>query len=459
MRRFQPHDYQKDGIGKIVEHEALALWWEPGLGKTVTTLTAIKELKFYRWQVSKVLIIAPLKVAESTWQDELKEWSHLSGWFSVATMIGTAKQRIAAYEQNADITVINRDNVKWLVDYSLNTANEWKFDMVVIDEASSFKNPSSQRFKSLRKVRGRIRRVVELTGTPSGKDLGDLWSQVYLLDQGERLYRTVTQFRVRYFTQNLYTYQYTLLDGAEDQIMEKLKDVCFSLSAKDWLQLPEFVEEDVPVCLSEKQLAEYRRFERTFVLSLLDDEDGKILASSAAVLSSKLLQYASGAVYDENGSVHELHDEKRKAFGEIVELAAEPILVFYNFRFDLVRICDELEKQKKKYRVYRSDDDLRMWNAGELDVLVASPQSCGYGLNLQKGGRRILWYTLPWSYEVYRQANARLYRQGQTKPVLVQSLIARGTYDERVRLVLAAKLNLHEYVMNFVRSVVEESEE
>lgn len=456
LREFKPHDYQADGVKKIIDNKSLALWWEPGLGKTVTTLTAIKELMINRWQISRVLIIAPLKVAESTWQDELNEWEHLNGVFSVATILGTAKERGKAVESGAMISVINRDNIEWLVNYV--TPQRWPYDMVVIDEATSFKNPSRKRFKALRKVRGRITRVVELTGTPSSQGLGDLWAPLWLIDEGLRLERTVTAFRTRYFDYNPWTHQRTMKAGADKIILSKIKDVCFSLTASDWLKLPEFIEDDVNVNLTEKQMKDYKQFAKTFVLSLSDSE--LLTAATSGVLSNKLLQFASGAVYDEDGTVHDLHDEKLKALSEILESADEPVLLFYNFKFDLDRITNLLNTtaKSKRYAVYRSEQDLRAWNAGELDVLLAHPVSCGYGLNLQKGGRRIVWYTLPWSHEVYRQANARLYRQGQTKPVIVQRLVSKGTYDEAVRTALETKQGTHDHVMNYVRTILKGGE-
>nr|DAI42744.1 MAG TPA: Chromatin remodeling complex ATPase [Caudoviricetes sp.] len=480
MKEFIPHPYQARGIQEIIEQKSVALWWDPGLGKTVTTLSAIKELWLDYWQISHVLIIAPLKVAESTWQSELTEWQHLSELFKVyehedtgasadqrggpgefwekmesicTTLIGDAKTRRKRYEDSkrTPITVINRDNVKWLVDHVwAEDHGRWPYDMVVIDEATSFKNHASQRFKALRKVRGQIRRVVELTGTPASNGLMDLWAQLYLLDGGERLLRTITAYRSRYFSFNEYTHVYRPLAGSEGMILGRVGDICHSLEAKDYLDLPDYVEEDVPVNLTDKQLSVYKQFERDSVLELIDTDE-KLISGSAAVLTNKLLQFSSGAVYDEEKRIHDLHDEKLRVFAEMMETAAEPVLIFYKFRFDLERIEQELKRQKKRYRVYKTDDDLRAWNDGELDALVASPESCGYGLNLQKGGRRILWYTVTWSHEVYKQANARLYRQGQTKPVIVQRLITRHTVDERVRQVLDGKATTHDLVMNYVK--------
>ena len=459
---FVPHDYQKKGIERIVDDRYLALWWEPGLGKTVTTLTAVKELWLNYMSVSRVLIVAPLKVAQSTWQNEIDEWKHFECFRTqgqVTTMLGTASERLRAYEKSKSsvISIINRDNVVWLAEtVAKMDKGAWPYDMVIIDEATSFKNPSAKRFKALKKFRGQIRRLVELTGTPAGNGLGDLWSQMYLIDEGRRLERTVTQYRTRYFNHNEWTHQWTLKDGAENIIMGKVKDCCHSLTASDYLTLPSIVEEDVPVTMTARQLKEYKSFERDAVLGLMTDSDSEehILAGSAAVLTNKLLQYAAGAVYDEDGEAHVVHDEKLKAFSEIMETANESILVFYKFRFDLERITGELDRQKKKYRVYRNEDDLRLWNNGELDALVASPESCGYGLNLQKGGRRVLWYTCTWSHEVYTQANARLHRQGQTRPVVVQRLVTVGTVDERVTSVLDGKATIHDFVMDYVKEYV-----
>lgn len=480
LKKFEPHPYQQKGIQEIIKQRSVALWWDPGLGKTVTTLSAIKELWLDYWQVSHVLIIAPLKVAESTWQSELAEWEHLSRLFKAyepentsasaeqrgglgefwenmdtvcTTLIGSAKTREKRYQDSKHtlITVINRDNVKWLVDHVYTSDHgKWPYDMVVIDEATSFKNHASQRFKALKKVRGQMRRIVELTGTPASNGLMDLWAQLYLLDGGERLLRTITAYRTRYFSFNEYTHVYRPLAGSETMILDQVKDICHSLEAKDYLDLPDYIEEDVPVHLTPKQFTVYKQFERDSVLELLDTDE-KLISGSAAVLTNKLLQFVSGAVYDEDKQIHDLHDEKLKAFCEVIETAAEPVLVFYKFRFDLDRIEQELKRQRKRYRVYRTDGDLKLWNDGKLDVLVASPESCGYGLNLQQGGRRILWYTVTWSHEVYKQANARLYRQGQTKPVIVQRLITQNTVDERVRQVLDGKATTHDLVMNYVK--------
>lgn len=477
---FKPHPYQERGIQQIIDQECVALWWDPGLGKTISVLESVKKLWLNHWKIAHVLVIAPLKVAESTWQSELLNWENFQVMFDVyesqtlsasadepgvwgrkcnklenlcTTMLGDAKTRKERYEQSKRtlLTVINRDNIKWLVDYVFeHDGGRWPYDMVVIDEATSFKNHSSQRFKALKKVRGQINRVVELTGTPTGNGLIDLWAQLYLLDGGNRLYSTVTAYRNRYFSFNEYTHVYRPLTGSEQMILDRVSDVCHSLEAKDYLDLPDYVEEDVEVRLTPKQLLEYKRFEKESVLELLDTDE-KLTAGSAAVLTNKLLQYSSGAVYDENKTVHDLHTEKVKAFSEILETTAEPILVFYKFRFDLERIEETLTKLKKKYRVYKTDDDLQAWNTGKLDALVASPESCGYGLNLQKGGRRILWYTVTWSHEVYKQANARLYRQGQTKPVIVQRLIAQNTVDERVKQVLDGKASTHDLVMGYLK--------
>ena len=473
LKEFKPHDYQKRGIEQIINEKNVALWWEPGLGKTVTTLTAIKDLWLDYWAISRVLIIAPLKVAQSTWQNEIEEWEHfdcfrpqnpgvaadrrggLGGQISVSVMIGNQSDRLRAFEKSKSsiISIINRDNVVWLAKtVQERNGGVWPYDMVVLDESTSFKNHSTKRFKALKMFKGQIKRIVELTGTPASNGLEDLWSQIYLLDSGKRLERTITQYRTRYFNHNAYTHQWTVKDGAEKIIMDKVQDCCHSLTAADYLNLPGFIEEDVLVRLTEQQFLRYKRFERDSVLkALAESEDETIIAGSAAVLTNKLLQYASGVVYDEEGLPHDFHDEKLQAFSEIIETATESILVFYKFRFDLDRIVAALTKQHKSFRVYKTAEDLELWNSGKLDVLVASPESCGYGLNLQRGGRRILWYTTTWSHEVYTQANARLYRQGQTKPVIVQRLITQGTVDERVASVLAGKATMHDFVMDYVK--------
>ena len=394
------------------------------------TLTAIDALIYDYLCVQRVLVIAPKKVAEATWQSEARKWDHLKR-LTIATALGSAPERRMAIDAGADITIINRENVVWLVD---NWGMRWPFDMVVVDESSSFKNPAAKRFKALRRMLPRIRSIVILTGTPAPNGLEDLWSQVYLLDRGERLGRFITHYRERYFNHNPWRHEYVPKPGAFEAVKARIADICVSMKAEDWLTLPELVIHDVPVALEGAGMKAYREMERTMVMKVNDEE---ISATTAAALTGKLLQLCGGAVYDEDGEAHHVHDAKLEALAELIEALNEPALLFYGYRHELPGI--EAVLKGKRWRRLDTAEDAEAWNRGELDVLLAHPASCAYGLNLQEGGRHVIWYTLTWSLELYQQANARLYRQGQTKPVIIHRLLVQGGADEDVAKALGGK--------------------
>lgn len=450
-KAFKPHDYQSFAIDRMVEQENLGLFLDMGLGKTIITLSAIVELRYHRWAVRKVLVIAPKTVAMATWQKEAARWEHTQ-CLRFATVLGTAKQREKALEQTADVYVINRENVQWLVDYY---RQQWPFDMVVIDESSSFKNPQSKRFKKLRTQLCRVSRLVELTGTPSPQSLEDLWSQVYLLDSGKRLGRTLTSFREQYFTQDYafpgQTYRtYTPMPDAAERIQKAIADICISMKAEDYLSLPDYVENVVPVVLDPAARKQYEKLEREMLLSV---DESEITASSAAVLRGKLLQLCDGAVYDSEGEAVVVHECKVEAFMELIEqLHGEHALVFYRFQHDRDRLLAELEKTGLRVRVYHDDSDEEAWNSGEVDVLLAHPASCGYGLNLQRGGHHIVWFGLTDSLEQYQQSNARLYRQGQEHPVIVHHLVVQGGVDEDVIKALHGKSAVQDELLTALKA-------
>ena len=451
--QFQPHEYQRYCIQKILELPSVGLFLDMGLGKSVIALTAINELKFYRFQVSKILVIAPKKVAEGTWQKECQKWDHLQH-LRVSTVLGSEKQRMAALNATADIYIINRENVTWLVDLY---RCDWPFDMVVVDEFSSFKSHSAKRFKSLAAVRPHINRFVGLTGTPSPNSLMDLWSQVYLLDGGERLEKRFGGFRDRYFrpgARNGYVvYEYKLRDGAEQTILSKISDICISMKAEDYLTLPDCIENEIPVVLDAKARKEYNKLERQMVLELDDDD---LTVTSAAALSNKLLQLANGAVYLEDDRWKTIHNCKLDAFMELIEsLNGKPALVFYSYKHDLIRLKNMFIGSKLRVRVLDSVEDQDAWNAGEVDVLLAHPASCAYGLNLQAGGNHIVWFGLTWNYELYVQANKRLHRQGQTEKVIVHHLVVQDSRDEDVIKALGKKEKAQDYVLESLKARID----
>ncbi|MEE3478771.1 MAG: DEAD/DEAH box helicase [Succiniclasticum sp.] len=447
---FRPHPYQAYCIQAILDKPAVGLFLDMGLGKTAITLSAISELRYGRFQVRKVLVIAPKKVAEATWQREAAKWENLRH-LRFSTVLGSTQKRIKALLTPADIYIINRENVTWLVDYY---QNNWPFDMVVIDESSSFKNHAAKRFKSLKSIRPRISRIVELTGTPSPNGLMDLWSQLYLLDGGQRLGKYYTHFRDRYFDPGRrgrdVIYQYDPKEGAADAVLSKISDICISMKASDYLQLPDCIVHDIPVELDTKAKKAYNELERKMVLSL---PDGDIDVASAAALSNKLQQLANGALYDEDHVVHQVHNCKIEAFLELVEqLHGQHALVFYNFKHDKDRILTALAKSGLRVREFTGAKEEVDWNAGKIDILLAHPASTAYGLNLQDGGHHIIWFGLNWSLELYQQANKRLHRQGQKAPVIIHRLICTGTRDEDLAEALGDKAASQEKVLESLKA-------
>ena len=398
-------------------------------------------------------MIAPKKVAEATWSKEAAKWDHLK-LLRVIPVLGTLKQRVRALNTPADVYVINRENVQWLVDYY---RNDWPFDMVVIDESSSFKNHQAKRFKALTWVRSKISRIVELTGTPAPNGLIDLWAQIYLLDGGERLGKTIGGFRQRYFDPDQrnaqQVFSYKPKDGAGNTIQDKISDICISMSAKDYLELPECVSVDVPVVLDSRAQAAYKKLERDMLLEVDEDE---ITATTAAVLGNKLLQLGNGAVYGENKQVVEIHQCKIEAFLETVEaLQGQSALVFYNFKHDRNRLLAALKKTSLRVRVYQSAQDETDWNNHNIDILLAHPASTAYGLNLQDGGNHIIWFGLNWSLELYQQANKRLHRQGQTERVIIHNLIVQGSMDEDVMDALQGKSDTQDSLLKALQVRIE----
>jgi len=451
--RFEPFPYQQEAIRRIIEQPAAGLFLDMGMGKTVITLTAINELMFDRFEVARVLVIAPKRVAETTWPDEVKAWDHLRH-LRVSLVLGSERQRVEALRRQADIYVINRENVVWLVE---RLGRRWPFDMVVIDELSSFKSPSAKRFRALRKVRPLIKRIVGLTGTPAPNGLIDLWPQIYLLDQGERLGRTVTGYRERYFlpekqdSSRRIVYTWKPKPGAEEAIYKKLADLCVSMRAEDWLALPERIDRVVTVKLPGEAYEQYRQMERDL---LLPYADGDVVATTGATLAGKLLQMANGAVYDEHGKVRVIHEAKLDALEDVVEAAnGRPVLVFYSYQHDLARI----KARFPEARTLETERDVRDWNAGKVAIMLAHPAAAGHGLNLQAGGNIIAWFGLPWSLELYQQANARLYRQGQTRSVIIHHLVAQGTIDEAVMEALKAKKLTQESLLKAVKWRIDEA--
>lgn len=445
--KFKPYDYQRRAIQHILDHPAAGLFLDMGLGKTVITLTAISELMHDRFEVGKVLIIAPLRVADSVWTAEAEKWDHLK-YLKISKVLGSQKKRLAALEERADIYVINRENIPWLVDHY---KRKWPFDMVVIDELSSFKSSNAKRFRALRKVRPLIRRIVGLTGTPAPNGLIDLWPQIYLLDQGERLGKTITQYRDRFFRPGKrnghIVYEWIVRDP--EAIYRRIDDIVISMKAEDWLSMPEKIERVAKVKLPEDAWKKYKQLERDLILRFTD---GDVVAANGAVLINKLLQLAQGAAYDENEEVKFFHDAKLDALEDILEASAgKPVLAFYIYKHDKARILERF----KQARVLESNDDIRDWNAGEIPLLLAHPASAGHGLNLQAGGNIIVWFGLPHSLELYEQANARLYRQGQREAVIIHHLVAEKTFDEAVMKALQRKAMTQNDLMEAVKACIE----
>lgn len=448
METFKPYGYQRYAIEKIEQLPAVALFMDMGLGKTVCSLSAVISLLWDSFSVTKVLVIAPKRVAEATWAQEGAKWTHTAP-LKVSLVLGDAKQRKDALEAKADIYVTNRENVVWLMEYC-----HWHppFDMLIIDESSSFKNHQAKRFKALRKVRLCFDRIVELTGTPASNGYMDLWAQMYLLDGGKRLGRTISEYRRRYFTPDktngFVVYSYRLRPGAEEAIWKAIEDIVVSMSAADWLELPDRIDNVIPVELGAKEKKLYQDMEQEMVLEF---PEGDIQAGSAAVLSNKLLQLANGAIYDDEGQVIHIHDKKLDALQEIADTGVN-MLVFYTYQHDRDRILSAFPEAK----VLQKGEDVIAWNAGRIKMLLAHPASAGYGLNLQAGGNTVVWFGLTWSLEQYQQANARLYRQGQKKAVVVHHIVARGTMDERVMKALSQKEAGQRALLEAVKAKIDE---
>ena len=450
LSREQLHGYQRYAADFIVGHPASAILLDCGCGKTIITLTAIADLLWDLFDVNKVLVICPIRVAQ-VWAEEIHKWSHLQGLrYSIA--VGTESQRRYALGADADIYVINRDVVPWLVE---NYAGAWKWDMLVLDELSSFKNPQAKRFKSLLKVRPKVRRIVGLTGTPSSNGLMDLWSEYRLLDLGERLGKFIGSYRQQYFrpdkTNGMIVYSYKPLAGAEEQIYKRIADITVSVRCTDVLRMPELISSPYEVRMSEEEKAVYDRLKNDLVLGL---PDGEVTASNAAALSGKLSQMANGAVYTDDGNAVTIHSRKLDALEDIIEAQqGKPLLVAYWFKHDLDRITERLRSLGVKYARIDKEDAIRRWNAKQIPVGLIHPASAGHGLNLQSGGSTLVWFGLTWSLELYVQTNARLWRQGQvSRSVVIMHIVTKGTVDERILKALESKEVTQESLMNAVKA-------
>ena len=446
--RFSPHDYQKYAIDYIESHPVAAVLLDMGLGKTVISLTAIFDLLFDSFEVSRILVVAPLRVARDTWPAEIRKWEHLSG-LTYAVAVGNARERKAALMQGADVTIINRENLGWLIDDS---GIPFTYDMVVLDELSSFKNHKSKRFRALMKVRPKVKRIIGLTGTPSSNGLMDLWAEFKVLDQGQRLGRFITQYRTAYFMPDKRNgeiiYSYKPLPYAEDAIYRKISDITISMKSTDHLKMPELISTQYEVKLSAEERERYEELKNDLVLELHGDE---ITAANAASLTGKLSQLANGAIYSDDGKIIEFHDRKLDALEDIIEAAnGKPLLVAYWFRHDLERI-----RRRFDVREIKTSQDIDDWNAGNIPVAVIHPASAGHGLNLQAGGSTLVWFGLTWSLELYQQTNARLWRQGQTsKTVVIQHIVTANTIDGQILNALKRKDKTQSALINAVKAVM-----
>ena len=446
--KYKPHEYQSYATEFILSHPISAVFLEMGLGKSVITLSAIFDLCLDSFLVCKVLVIAPLRVARDTWPAEINKWDHLKG-LSYSVAVGTEKERIDALKKQSTLYIINRENVDWLVHKS---GIPFQFDMVVIDELSSFKSYGAKRFKSLLKVRPSVKRIVGLTGTPSSNGLMDLWAEFRILDLGQRLGRYISHYRNTYFKPDKRNAQiifsYKPLPGAEEEIYKQISDITISMKSTDYLTMPEYVSNEVFVTLSDKEWKVYSDFKEEMVANLGDEE---IDAVNAAVLSGKLLQMANGAVYDSENKAHVIHDKKLDALEDLIEGAnGKPVLVAYWYKHDLERIKDRLP-----VRQIQSSKDIKDWNDGKIPIAVIHPASAGHGLNLQSGGSTLIWFGLTWSLELYQQTNARLYRQGQKDTVIVHHIITKNTIDEDVLLALTKKEKTQDALIDAVKANLE----
>lgn len=449
--KYEPQAYQKYCIDRVIQDPAIGLLLEMGLGKTVITLTAVNELKYNRFQVKKVLIIAPKKVAEATWALEAAKWDHLS-LLRINTVLGTQKARIRALNTPGDIYIINRENVSWLVDYY---GHSWPFDMVIVDELSNFKSHSAKRFKSLKLVRNKVSRMVGLTGTPRPNTSQDLWAQVYLLDQGARLGKNITQFRNRwmdsYQLNNAGFRDYVAKPGSDDLIARQISDICISMSADDYLTLPDIIYDDIPVILDEKAALMYKKLEKEMLVEI--NPEAIISAPSAVTLSNKLLQLCNGAIYDEDRTYHEIHNCKIEVLQEVVEnLNGQSVLLFYNYQHDKERILQVFPDARE----LKTPQDQQDWNDRKIPILLAHPASTAYGLNLQEGGNHVIWFGLCWSLELYQQANARLHRQGQKEKVIIHHLAVVGGRDEDVLQALQDKDGAQQALLDSLKARIEQ---
>ena len=441
--KFNPHDYQAFCINYIKTHPVAALLLDMGLGKTVITLTALRDLMLDDLAVSKVLVIAPLRVARDTWPAEVAKWQHLKD-IDISIIVGDAKTRVAALNANALVYVVNRENVKWLVEYYEKNGLRWDFDCVVIDELSSFKNYQSQRFKWLRKVRPFVRRWIGLTGTPTSNGLMDLWAEIGILDGGERLGRFIGRFRESYFkpgSMNPSTgvvFSYVPRPGAEEQIYDRISDITISMKAVDHLNMPEcvYVNHEVEMNTVERKLYDQLKHDL-----IIPTEDGDIDAANAASLSNKLLQMSNGAVYDENKTPRFIHNRKLECLEDLIESAnGQPVLIAYWFKHDRTRILEHLASVGyADVRDLKSSEDIESWNNGSIPIALIHPASAGHGLNIQEGGHILIWFGLTWSLELYQQTNARLWRQGQKETVTIHHIVTKDTVDEDVLSALASK--------------------
>ena len=431
LKREQVHEYQNYCIDFILDHPVCGIFLDMGCGKSIITLSALWLLALDSFDIGKILIIAPKRVAESTWPKEMAKWEHLSG-LSYSLVLGSKKQREEALERKASVYIVNRENVAWLVENY-----RWDFDTVVIDELSSFKSNQALRFKALKKVRPMVHRVIGLTGTPAPNSLLDLWPQLFLLDRGQRLGRFIGGYRERFFVPDKrnreVVYSYKPREGAEEKIYELISDICISMKAVDFLNMPEKISNRIEVELEQKERQLYDNFQREMCVSLGNDEE--LDAMNAAGLSNKLLQMANGAVYGEGKKVLRIHDRKLDALEDLIEAAnGKPLLVAYWYKHDLARIRERFD-----VRAIDTEQDIDDWNAGKIPVALIHPASAGHGLNLQEGGSTIVWFGLTWSLELYQQLNARLWRQGQKNTVVIQHIVTRGTHDEDVMKALEAK--------------------
>ena len=452
--KYKPHRYQEYATQRILDTKYIALLLEMGLGKTVSTLTAIDLLLNDYFDAARVLVIAPLRVADDTWAREVEKWDHLRH-LRISKILGSAAQRRRALRDDADIYVINRENVEWLVS---ELGTKWNFDTVVIDELSSFKNHQSKRFRALRRIRPLVKRVIGLTGTPAPNGLLDLWPQIYLLDQGKRLGKTIGGYRDRYFIpgerDGHIVYKWNQKKEAEERIYEAISDIAVSMKAEDWLELPERIDRVVNVKLSDKARELYKQLERDLLLPYLDAD---VVASTAAVLSNKLLQMASGAVYDEERGVKLIHDAKLDALEDIIEAAqGKPVMVFYNFKHSLSRIQERFPQAQVLRKGKEGNQDIADWNSDKIPLLLLHPKSAGHGLNLQESGcQTVVWYDQIWSLEEDQQANARVHRQGQKRSIVVMRLVAEGTMDDEAISALERKATGQDALMEAVKARIE----